>query len=201
MSHQPMIQLQSIETEISRLEAFNKKGESYANANGSFGWRNPIRLDTGRILQSLVVASQPRRILEIGTAHGLSALYLYRGLHDNHNVEFDTIEFDGAVAKDTQDRFNQLNLPIKVHAGEAMDVIHSLTTPYDLVFFDAQKSHYYKQLMALSERKLIEKGSLLVADNVIDRQEECQDFIHWFPLNHINHTIIPTECGLLVARL
>jgi predicted O-methyltransferase YrrM len=193
--------LQSIDTEIDRLEGLSKKGESYANENGSFGWRNPIRQDTGRILQSLVIASQSKSILEIGTAHGLSALYLYSGLQEETHVIFDTIEFDKSVAQDTQERFNQLNVSIKVHAGEAMDVIHSLTCPYDLIFFDAQKSHYYKQLMALIEKKLIGKGTLLLADNVIDRREECNDFLNWFQLNHINHTIIPTECDLLVAHL
>jgi predicted O-methyltransferase YrrM len=196
-----MVHLHHIYTEIERLERFSKKGESYANENGSFGWRNPIRQDTGRILQSLVIAANPRRILEIGTAHGLSALYLYSGLQEKNEVIFDTIEFDKTVAQDTHERFNKLNVSIKVRAGEAMEVIGLLTNPYDLIFFDAQKSHYYKQLMALIEKKLIGKGTLLLADNVIDRKEECQEFLNWFQLNQINHTIIPTECGLLVARL
>ncbi len=126
------MQLQRINTEIERLEGFSKKGESYANENGSFGWRNPIRQDTGRILQSLVIAANPKRILEIGTAHGLSALYLYSGLQEKNEVNFDTIEFDKTVAQDTQERFNQLNVCIKVHAGEAMEVIGLLTNPSDL---------------------------------------------------------------------
>lgn len=187
--------------EINQLEGFSKSGESYTNTNGSYGWRNPIREDTGQILQSLVIAKSPKSILEIGTAHGLSALYLYLGINKTEEIIFDTIEFDPFVSKDTQERFNKLNLPIKVKTGEAMEVISKLETNYDLVFFDAQKSHYYKQLNLLIDRGLIGKNTLLLADNVIDRQDECADFLNWFKTNKINHTIIPTECGLLVATL
>lgn len=190
-----------VEKEIQILEDFSKKGESYTNSNGSFGWRNPIRQDTGRIIQSIVIAANPKTVLEIGAAHGLSALYLFQGLPKEKEVVFDTIEFDAYVAEDTQDRFNKLNVPIRVHAGEAMEVIDSLEIKYDLVFFDAQKSHYFKQLNLLLEKKLIGPGTVLLADNVIDREEECKEFLNWFTENNINHTIIPTECGLLVANL
>jgi len=190
-----------IENEIEKLEELSKKGESYTNNYGSFGWRNPIRKDTGRIIQSLVISANPKAILEIGTAHGLSALYLYLGLKVNDGVIFDTIEFDVSVAEDTQERFDRLNVPIKVHVGEALEVINSLSYKYDLVFFDAQKNHYYNQLILLIEKKIIAKGTIILADNVIDRQDECKEFLDWFILNNVNHTIIATECGLLVASL
>ena len=45
------------------------------------------------------------------------------------------------------------------------------------------------------------KGTLLMADNVIDRSEEYAEFLHYFLENGINHTIIQTECGLLVGKL
>lgn len=189
-----------IQAEIDRLEAFNKKGESYANANGSFGWRNPIRRDTGRLLQSLIVAANPARVLEIGTAHGLSALYLVSGLMDAA-ATIDTIEFDKEVAADTQQRLEALAVPVKVIADEAMAAIDRLEGHYDVVFFDAQKSHYHPQLLRLLEKKLIGRGSLLLADNVIDRQDECREFLEWFVTNRTHHTIVDTECGLLVARL
>jgi predicted O-methyltransferase YrrM len=188
-----------IEQEIEHLESFSKKGESYANANGSFGWRNPIRQDTGRILQGLTLAHNPRRLLEIGTAHGLSALYLQLGAAPETIIH--TIEFDEQVARDTQERFNKVDIGIQVLPGEAMAVIDGLTGIYDMVFFDAQKSHYAMQLELLIKKNLIGPGTLLLADNVIDREEECREFLDWFVANNIRHHIIPTECGLLVARL
>ena len=191
----------TVEKEIEHLESFSKKGESYTNSTGSFGWRNPIRQDTGQLLQSLVVASRPKRILEFGTAHGLSALYLASGLQLEDNPVIDTIEFDPAVALDSQKRFQNLSLPIVVHPLDAFKAIDELSGRYDMVFFDAQKSHYYPQLITLLNKDLIGPGTVLLADNVINRREECQDFLTWFEENNINHIVINTECGLLVARL
>lgn len=190
-----------IEAEIDHLEGYEKKGDTYTNDKGSYGWRNPIRKDTGRILQSIVLSSQPNRILEIGTAHGLSALYLLSGFKKNSTATIDTIEFDLNVAADTQKRFQSMQLPVNVYAQEAMQAIQSMTEPFDLVFFDAQKSHYYKQLLLLLEKKLIRNGTILLADNVIDRKEECLDFLQWFIDNKTDHCIINTECGLLIARI
>lgn len=192
---------QAVRLEIELLESYSKQGESYADAKGRHGWRNPIRKDTGSLLQAITLAVAPSRILEIGTAHGLSALYLACGMSYKSESVLDTIEFDVAVASEAQLRMDRLSLPVKVWTGEAMEVIREFTVPYDLVFFDAQKNQYYNQLQLLLERKLIGKGSVVLADNVTDRAEECQAFLDWFTLEQVAHFIIPTECGLLVAKL
>lgn len=189
-----------IEKTIADLETYSKQGESYTNDSGSYGWRNPIRQDTGRILQSVVAASMPKRMLEIGTAHGLSALYLMQGT-DKVTCHLDTIEFDEAVAHQAQGLMNKLNLPVSVLAGEAMAIIEQLKEPYDLVFLDAQKSHYGKQIKRLVEKGLVGKNTVILADNVLDRANEVSDFIAWFEEHKIPYKTIPTECGLLVSRL
>jgi predicted O-methyltransferase YrrM len=189
-----------IEEAIEELESFSKQGDSYTNDKGAFGWRNPIRKDTGRILQSVVSASAPRRMLEIGTAHGLSALYLIQGT-DKVSCQLDTIEFDEAVAHQSQRLMDRLNLPVKVIAGEAMAVIGELSGRYDLVFLDAQKSHYGKQIKKLWDMGLIGENTVILADNVLDRATEVVDFIGWFHERGLPYTIIPTECGLLVSKL
>ena len=73
MSHQ------SVQSVIEMLEEMSKQGESYANAEGRHGWRNPIRSDTGPLLRKEVSDRNAMRMLEVGTAHGLSALYLVQG--------------------------------------------------------------------------------------------------------------------------
>jgi predicted O-methyltransferase YrrM len=188
-----------VRREIELLESYNKQGESYSDGRGRYGWRNPIRGDTGGLLQALVVAADPSRILEIGTAHGLSALYLISGARSGTTM--DTIEFDADVAVETQQRMDACNMPVNVCCGEALEVIEGLEGRYDLVFFDAQKNQYKPQLEKLLERGLAGSGTLLLADNVIDRAEECADFLRWFIDRDIPHHIIGTECGLLVAKL
>jgi len=191
-----------IDHELAYLESLSKHGESYSDeTTGRYGWRNPIRSDTGALLRALVIASGARRVLEIGTAHGLSALHLVCGWNAGDDVRLDTIEFDVAVAEATQARMQRLQVPVKVCAGDALDVIATLTERYDLVFFDAQKNQYLAQLQALLERGLVGRGTVLVADNVIDRQTECADFLQWCVDQAMPHHIVPTECGLLVGRL
>ena len=190
-----------INTAIQELEQLSKQGESYTDENGRFGWRNPIRHDTGKIMTALVLANNPKTILEIGTGPGLSTLYLVNGIIDKTNLSVDTLEFDPEVAQSTQDRMNKLNLPVRVIHGDASATIPTLKQCYDLVFFDAQKNKYGEQLQLLIEHKLITTGTLILADNVSDRKEECADFLNWFTTNQVHHTIIDTECGLLVARI
>ena len=98
---------EKISNEIELLESFSKQGESYTNQSGSFGWRNPIREDTGQILVDITSKASPKRVLEIGTAHGLSTLYLVCGLKKELNAVIDTIEFDGQVAESTQQRMTK----------------------------------------------------------------------------------------------
>jgi predicted O-methyltransferase YrrM len=190
-----------IKSEIESLETLSKQGESYSDGKDRFGWRNPIRKDTGTLLQSLVITRNPEHVLEIGTAHGLSALYLIDGFHDFSKQDLDTIDFDQSVSVSTQARMDRLGAPVKVHFGDAIEVFAKLNKRYELVFFDAQKNQYLPQLKTLIDLKLIGSGTVVLADNVLDRKSECQPFLDWFQENDINHNIIQTECGLLVARL
>lgn len=188
-----------IRQEIAYLESFSKKGESYSDGKGRYGWRNPIREDTGTLLTALVLTASPARVLEIGTAQGLSALYLVSGMPQGAVLH--TIEFDEAVAADTQRRMDACSVPVKVLCGEALQVIAGLEGRYDLVFFDAQKDQYLPQLQALLACGLVGPGTTLLADNVTDRKSECQPFLDWIAANGLRHQVLPTECGLLVATI
>ncbi|MFM9008025.1 MAG: O-methyltransferase, partial [Bacteroidota bacterium] len=172
----------------------------YSDSHGRYGWRNPVRQDTGPILTQIVRDAQPNRVLEIGTGHGLSTLYLVQGL-ETPGARIQTLEFDPVVAHSTQERMDRSGAPVDVIVGDANQTIQQLNGSYDMVFFDAQKNQYHAQLMLLIEHGLVGKGTLLVADNVIDRKSECQNFLDWFEGKNISHHIIETECGLLVAKL
>jgi predicted O-methyltransferase YrrM len=188
-----------IRQEIAHLESFSKRGESYSDGHGRYGWRNPIREDTGPLLTAITLAASPARVLEIGTAHGLSALYLVCGMPAAGVLH--SIEFDAAVAADTQRRMDACGAPVQVICGEALEVIDQLQGPYDLVFFDAQKDQYLPQLLALLDHGRVGPGTILVADNVIDRRSECGPFLDWIADNGLRHQVIPTACGLLVAKI
>lgn len=177
---------------IARLEEMPKQGVSY-DQKGRHGWRNPIRADTGSLLQSFVMARNPERILEIGTAHGLSACYL--GTHLKGTL--DTIEWDEETANEAKINLIEAGIKARVYNGDALRIIPTLEGQYQLVFLDANKDGYLEQFQLLQAHNLLAENCLVLADNVIDRQKECQNFLDW--MVRYNSVVIPTECGLLVA--
>lgn len=183
---------------IDRLEAEPKQGESYDH-KGRHGWANPIRQDTGPLLEALVLARAPERVLEIGTARGLSGCYIARRLSSTGSMV--SLEWDEARSAEAQANFKEAELPVVVLNGDAMEWIPKLHSPkqFDMVFMDANKDGYFEQISLLIELRMLAPDCLIVADNVIDRQTECQNFLDF--MQSYPHIVIPTECGLLVGRI
>lgn len=119
----------------------------------------------GKFLELVSCMLQPRRILEIGTFTGYSALCLVRGLLKDG--ELHTIELREADAATAQANFNRSNSAGKIilHVGNALDIIPVLGEPWDLVFIDADKVSYteYYKLVVPAMRQ----GGVILADNVL----------------------------------
>lgn len=181
---------------IDRLEAMSKQGESY-DGHGRHGFRNPIREDTGPLLEAIVLSAQPKRVLEIGTAYGLSGCRIARRLTAEGFLV--TIEWDEATAQEADQNFKEAELPVKVLCGDAMKLIPNLQGPFDMIFLDGNKDGYLEQLQLLASKRLLSRNCLIVADNVIDRQKECQNFLDFMVA--MSSGIIQTECGLLIGHI
>ncbi len=119
----------------------------------------------GRMLKMLVRMIRPRRLLELGTFSGYSALSMAEGLEagaELHTVEvFDELEdflrqwIGGSPWADR----------IHLHIGDALDIVPRMNVVWDMVFVDADKRHYadyYRMLMPL-----IRPGGYLIADNTL----------------------------------
>ena len=119
----------------------------------------------GQLLKMLVALSGARRILEIGTFAGYSALAMAEALPPDGHI--DTLELSPEhVAKALEHiaRGGQSER-ITVHQGIALDTLMSLQGPYDLAFIDADKSAYAEYYEAVVP--LMRPGGLIVADNVL----------------------------------
>lgn len=129
----------------------------------------------GQFLRLFSMALQPQRILEIGTFTGFSALCLAEGLAIDGILH--TIENREEEAVSAQAHFD--NSPfkhhIKLHTGEAKEIIPTLQETWDLVFIDADKTGYetYLDLVMPSLRP----GGIILADNVLFHGEVLQDEI------------------------
>lgn len=118
----------------------------------------------GGLLKMLVQSTGARRVLEIGTFTGYSAMYLAAGLGaDGHldaleiNDELEDLILEGWRRAGLQDRMT-------LHLGDALRTLDTLQGPYDLVYIDANKREYslYYDLVL----PLLRPGGLIVVDDV-----------------------------------
>lgn len=98
--------------------------------------------DTLEVVGKILEDKKPDRILEIGTAVGYSAIRFSKYLSDNGYI--DTIERDEERISEAKQNIKDLNLEEKIHIyeGDALEVLPTLTGPYDVVFIDAAKGKY-----------------------------------------------------------
>ena len=119
----------------------------------------------GELLFILAAASKAKRILELGTAIGYSAIYLARACEAVDGIVV-TLENDSDMANRAQQNFRQSGVAdrIEIHVADALDMLTQLEEGFDLIFLDIEKQDYIKVLPDC--QRLLLKGGLLVADNV-----------------------------------
>ena len=119
--------------------------------------------ERGRILAELVRKIKPKRILEVGTLLGYSAILM--GKEVGSDAEIVTIEIDEGEAETARQNILEADIKpvVKVLVGDALDVIPRLDGRFDLVFLDAAKSEYLGYLRLVEDK--LHRGSVIVADN------------------------------------
>jgi caffeoyl-CoA O-methyltransferase len=118
----------------------------------------------GKVLELLSCMIRPRRILEIGTFTGYSALCLAKGLTDDGQLH--TIEIraeDAAKAKEFFSR-SAYHSKIILHLGSALDIIPALNETWDIVFIDADKPAYIEYFNLVLPK--LRKNGFIFADNI-----------------------------------
>ena len=129
----------------------------------------------GALLRVLVALSGARRVLEIGTFTGYSAISMAASLGPDGRIV--TCEIDPRHAEIAQRHIaaNGLADRIDVRVGRAIDTVRTLDGPFDLVFIDADKEsyvdYYEAVLPMLSERGVICVDNVLWSGRVVDERE------------------------------
>jgi len=119
----------------------------------------------GKLLQFISCMVNPLKILEIGTFTGFSALCLCEGLQPHgvlHTVELRREDAATAQAYFTESPYANR---IKLHVGDANEIVKALEEEWDMVFIDADKVNYinYYELTLPA----LKQGGWLIADNVL----------------------------------
>ncbi len=123
----------------------------------------------GKLLNLLAVGLRARRILEIGTLGGYSAIWLARALPEDGRLI--TLEVDPRAAEVARANLDAAGLSAvaDVRLGSAADTLQQLASdgeqPFDLIFIDADKTGY-RDYLDWSLR-LARPGTMIIADNVV----------------------------------
>ncbi len=119
----------------------------------------------GRFLSMISHLKQPKRILEIGTYTGYSALCLAEGLTAEGKLI--TIDVNEELADKVRGYFKEsaYSEQIELQIGDATQLIHEIEGPFDIVFIDADKENYTKYFDLVIDK--MEKGGVIIADNVL----------------------------------
>jgi caffeoyl-CoA O-methyltransferase len=166
----------------------------------------------GKLLEMISRMIRPRKILEIGTFTGYSAICLGRGLTDGG--ELHTIDINDEIKDFALEYIKRSGLEksIKMHTGNALEIIPSLEGPFDLVFIDGEKSEYIEYYNLVIPK--IKTGGYIIADNVLWDEKvynpEYDNDTYTLYLREFNNMvssdkridnmILPVRDGLMIMR-
>jgi predicted O-methyltransferase YrrM len=133
----------------------------------------------GKIIAHVIEDYKPRKILEIGTLYGYSAILMSSMLPEENGWKVITIEIDKKSANIARKNIEDAALGnrVEVIVGDALGIIPKLNVKFDMVFLDGTKEQYFKYLK-LVEKKL-KKGVVIVADNVGIFEKFMYDYLEY----------------------
>ena len=166
----------------------------------------------GKVLEQISKMIKPKTILEIGTYTGYSAICLAKGLAENGILY--TIEINDELENFILKYFKKscLSDKIKLHIGDAKEIIQTIDNQLDLVFIDADKPQYIDYYNLVLNK--VKKGGYIIADNVLwngkvieklDKNDtqtkgilDFNTFVH--NDKRVENVIFPVRDGLMILR-
>lgn len=166
----------------------------------------------GRVLSMLSQMIQPKRILEIGTYTGYSALCLAEGLSEDGLLI--TIDINEELEELVSSFILKAGMESRVKniIGDATQVIPDLDEEFDIVFIDADKKNYINYYHLVFDK--VKKGGYIIADNVLWSGKVLEDYdqadtstrviMDYNKLIHederVQEILLPIRDGLMIAR-
>jgi len=164
----------------------------------------------GNFLKMMSHMVRPKKILEIGTYTGYSAICLAQGLQDQGKLF--TIDINAELEDMCRKFFKEAGIEDKIdyRIGNALDIIPAINESLDLVFIDADKLNYAKYYDLVFDN--VRSGGFIIADNVLWSGKVCQEnhdkdtaALHAYneKINkdhRVENYLVPIRDGLMVAR-
>jgi predicted O-methyltransferase YrrM len=126
----------------------------------------PISAQGGNLLYSLVRASRPETVVEFGTSHGISAIYLAAAITDNGTGHVLGTELSAAKVAAARANLAEagVDAAVTILAGDARDTLAGVPGPIGLLLLDGWKDLCLPVLRLLEDR--LAPGALVVADDI-----------------------------------
>jgi predicted O-methyltransferase YrrM len=166
----------------------------------------------GRVLSMLSHMIRPRRVLEIGTYTGYSALCFAEGLIEDGKVI--TIDVNEELEDLVREYISKAGMENKIeyHIADATKLIPKLEDEFDIVFIDADKKNYCNYFDLVFDK--VKKGGYIIADNVLwsgkvleeydSLDRETRIIMDYNRKVHedarVQEVLLPIRDGLMVAR-
>ena len=130
--------------------------------------------DTLEVIAKHLTKIEPKRILEIGTAVGYSAICFSKYLSDDGII--DTIERDEERIKEAKINIKNMKLEdkINIYEGDAVEILPTLNEKYDAVFIDAAKGKY--PFFLKEALRMIKPNGIIFADNILYKGYVMSDY-------------------------
>lgn len=130
--------------------------------------------DTLEVVATILKEKKPKRILEIGTAVGYSAICFSKYIEDDGKI--DTIEREEQRVKEAKMNIKKVEVEEKIHIyeGDAVEILPTLNEEYDIVFIDAAKGKY--PFFLSQAMRMIKRDGIIIADNVLYKGYVMSDY-------------------------
>jgi caffeoyl-CoA O-methyltransferase len=133
--------------------------------------------EKGRLLVEEIIKAQPKRVLEVGTLIGYSAILMGKELDKNAKIIAIEIHPEEAeIAKDNM-RKAEIYPKIEVLTGDAIQILPHLNEIFDFAFINAEKTEYFEYLKLIEDK--IHKGTVIVADNAGIFANQISDYLSY----------------------
>ena len=130
--------------------------------------------DTLEVVDKILKEIKPKKILEIGTAVGYSAMCFSKYLQEDGII--DTIERDEERIAEAKVNIEKVGVAEKINIleGDAVEILPTLTGKYDMIFIDAAKGKY--PFFLKEALRMLEKDGVILADNILYKGYVMSDY-------------------------
>ena len=130
--------------------------------------------DTLEVVDKILKELKPKKILEIGTAVGYSAMCFSEYLEEGGRIE--TIERDEERVKQARENIVKVEVEenINILEGDAVEILPTLNEKYDMVFIDAAKGKY--PFFLKEALRMLNENGIILADNILYKGYVMSDY-------------------------